>query len=329
MVGDETSKYRSMLEMTYPTSEAVVQNWEDYKLLLDYSFKKIGCASTRGRDIFMTEAVNNPTGNREKLLELLFEEFQFGRVQVGIQALLSIFAVAETSGMLVDSGDGVTHCIPVQDMYVLKNHVERLNIAGSNITKFLGKLMLRRGYAFNSTADYELIREVKEKMCMVSPDFLVDRQLAQQTTCFEKTFTLPDRSTIRLGPERFEAPEILFNPMIDGQELPGCAEMIFASINHCDVDCRKMLYGNIILSGGTTILPGFPTRLANDIRKYYREKVLKGGSDIKIKINVNDSPTRKYSVFQGAAFVAETTQPKDHIWVLKRQWDEKGARIVH
>ena len=84
----------------------------------------------------------------------MFEHFEFGRVQIGIQALLSIFAVAETSGMLVDSGDGVTHCIPVQDMYVLKNHVERLNIAGQSITKFLGKLMLRRGYALNSTADF-------------------------------------------------------------------------------------------------------------------------------------------------------------------------------
>lgn len=141
--------------------------------------------------------------NREKMLQLMFEKFEFGRVQIGVQALLSIFAAGSDSGMLIDSGDGVTHCVPVFKMHVLKNNVERLNIAGQNITKFLAKLLLRRGYAFNGTADFELIRELKEKYCFVSLDFKADTRLADQTTCFEKEHILPDKTRIKIGRERF------------------------------------------------------------------------------------------------------------------------------
>lgn len=102
----------------------------------------------------MTEAVGNPTINRVKMAQLLFEKFHVGRLQLGLQALMALFAEARTTAMLIDSGDGVTHCIPVFDNHILNHQICRLNIAGRHITHRLVKLMHMQGYAFNSTADF-------------------------------------------------------------------------------------------------------------------------------------------------------------------------------
>ena len=171
----------------------MVKNWDDMHLLLDYSFKnvhysitQIGVNNIKGQSLFMTEAVMNPIANRVKMAELVFEKIGVGRFQLGIQALMSLFAEGLETAMLVDSGDGVTHCIPVVDMSIMTNQIGRMNIAGRHITNHLVKLMSMRGYAFNSTADFELIREMKEKYCFVSGDPKVDNKLAAETTYHEK-----------------------------------------------------------------------------------------------------------------------------------------------
>ena len=140
----------------------------------------------QGKSLFMTEAVMNPISNRVKMAELVFEKIGVGRFQLGIQALMSLFAEGLETAMLVDSGDGVTHCIPVVDMSIMSHQIGRMNIAGRHITNHLVKLMSMRGYPFNSTADFEIIREIKEKYCFVSGDLKVDNKLAVETTYHDK-----------------------------------------------------------------------------------------------------------------------------------------------
>lgn len=126
-----------------------------------------------------------------------------------------------------------------------------------------------RGYAFNSTADFEIVREIKESTCFVSGDLAVERKLAKETTIHETEVRLPDNTCIKIGRERFEAPELLFSPYVDGHDFDGVSDMVFKSINGCSVDSRRTLYENILISGGTSMFPGFPTRLENDVRKIY------------------------------------------------------------
>jgi len=118
------------------------------------------------------------------------------------------------TGTVLDSGDGCTHCIPVCQGFIQEHCVKKLNLAGSHVTTHLIKCLMLRGYAFNSTADFELLREIKEKMCYVSINLEKERQVAQDTTVLDKEYKLPDGKTILLGRERFEAPEILNNPNI-------------------------------------------------------------------------------------------------------------------
>lgn len=100
-----------------------------------------------------------------------------------------------------------------------------------------------RGYAFNSTADFEKVREIKEKLCFVSGDLNLDRKLANETTVLETDYKLPDNTKIKIGRERFEGPELLFNPIFGGFDYLGVHEIVFNSINDCPIDTRKQLYG--------------------------------------------------------------------------------------
>jgi len=163
-----------------------------------------------------------------------------------------------------------------------------------------------KGYAFNSTADFELIREIKEKYCFVAGDLEVERKLAKETTIHEKDVRLPDGTSIKIGRERFEGPELLFTPGFGGYECEGVSDLVFNSINNSSVDIRRALYGSVMISGGTSMFPGFPTRLNNDLRKLYEKIVLKGKKDPekKMKIKIIDPPRRRYNVYIGGTVVA-------------------------
>lgn len=186
MVGDEAAENRNYLQVTQPMEHGIVRNWEDMKHLWDYTFDEKLKVDPRGRKVLLTEPPMNPKVNRQRMVQVMFEEYGFQGVYVAIQAVLTLYAQGEigpvamtqsadhlgrrpglTTGVVVDSGDGVTHIVPVYDGYALPHLTRRLDIAGRDVTRYLIKLLLMRGYAFNRTADFETVREIKEKLCYV------------------------------------------------------------------------------------------------------------------------------------------------------------------
>ena len=267
--------------------------------------------------------------NREKMAEVLFEKFGFLGIDVQIQATLSLYAMGYVTGLVIDSGDGVTHCIPVSEGRVLTHSVQRINIAGRHLTDYLIKLLLLRGYNFHTSSDFEVVREIKEKMCYVSADVLKERQLAKETTVLEQDYQLPDGTWIKVGPERFECGEVLFSPYLVGKESDGLSQMVFNSIQASPMDVRSSLYKGMLLSGGTTMLPGISTRIQRDIRKLHRE--MRGGVvSNKISIKVEDPTYRKHLVYIGACTLAKIFKANpENTWVYKFNWEEEGPRIIH
>ena len=164
MFGEQANPYRALLDITYPIEEGRVNNWDDFCKLWSYTFHdKMGIGKDLSKhSILVTEAALNPPKNREKMTELIFEKFGFGKCMFESQALLSLMAEGSTTGIVFDSGDGVSHVIPVCDGYVQNHCVQRLNLAGRHVTNYLVRLLLLRGYAFNSSADFETIRDIKE-----------------------------------------------------------------------------------------------------------------------------------------------------------------------
>jgi len=179
-----------------------------------------------------------------------------------------------SSGVVVDSGDGVTHIVPVYESVVLNHLTRRLDVAGRDVTRQLINLLLRRGYAFNRTADFETVRQIKEKLCYVSYDLELDHKLAEETTVLVESYTLPDGRVIRIGSERFEAPECMFQPHLIDVDQPGIAEMLFNTIQSAEVDIRSSLFKAIVLSGGSSMYPGLPSRLEKEIKQLWLTRVL-------------------------------------------------------
>lgn len=266
MCGDAAAAVRASLETSYPVTNGIIQNWDDMEELWKYTFNEKLAINPPDHKILLTEPPLNPTKNREQMVERMFEKFGFGACNVSIQAMLTLYAQGLRTGVVVDTGDGVSHVIPVYDGFVPQNLIRRLDVAGRHITRYLIKLLLLRGYAFNRTADFETVRQIKEKLCYVAHDIGMERRLAQDTTVLEEAYTLPDGRVIKLGRERFEAPEPLFDPSLVDVEAPGLGDMVFEMIQKAPMDCRTDYYKHIVLSGGTSMYPGFPTRLEKDIR---------------------------------------------------------------
>jgi actin-related protein 2 len=320
---------RSYLEISYPIREGIVDNWDDMEALWRYTFHtKMGLPKDLSKHkILVTEAAMNPKKNRAMMAQLLFEKFGFGHVMFEMQALLTLFAEGETTGLVFDAGDGVSHCIPVYDGFPLYDQVKRLNVAGRHITEYLIKLLLVRGYAFNSSADFETVREIKEQLCYVSYDLKKDRKLAQETTVVDKEYRLPDGNLINVGRERFEAPECLFNPMLIDVESVGISNLIYDSITESPIDCQRALVANVTLAGGTTMFPGLSSRVEKDLKEIYVLDKFNGDRKglNRLPINVIDPPRRKHNVFIGASFISKNTP--DSNWISIQEYKEKGEKM--
>lgn len=331
MVGDEASELRSMLEVSYPMENGIVRNWDDMVSLYDYTFgqSKLNIDPTKCK-LLLTEPPMNPMKNREKMIEVMFETYKFHGLYIAIQAVLTLYAQGILTGVVIDSGDGVTHICPVYDGFALPHLTRRLDIAGRDITRYLIKLLLLRGYAFNHSADFETVRQMKEKLCYVGYDIQQEQKLALETTVLVEQYTLPDGRVIRVGGERFEAPEALFQPHLINVESVGIAELLFNTIQAADIDTRSDLYQHIVLSGGTTMYPGLPSRLEREIKQLYLERVLKGDTEklAKFKIRIEDPPRRKHMVFLGGAVLAEIMKDRNEFWMTRAEYEEKGLKVM-
>lgn len=329
MIGDEASKARAMLQMSYPMDNGIIRNWDEMELLWEYLFDKLK-VETNGSKILLTEPPLNPKRNRERMVEIMFEKFQFEGVYVAIQAVLTLYAQGLLTGVVVDSGDGVTHVVPVYHGYSLPHLTMRLDIAGRDITRYLMKLMTQNGYNFNRTADFETVRQMKESLCYVAYDVELEQKLATETTTVVKQYMLPDGREVKMGSERFTAPEILFQPHLVDIESGGIADVVFQAINQADVDVRADLYKHIVLSGGTTMYPGLPSRLEKEVKQLYLANVLKMDKTRlnKAKIKVEDPPGRKHMVFVGGAVLAEIMKDNLQFWVSKEEYKERGISCL-
>ncbi|KAM9999845.1 hypothetical protein ACTFIZ_008300 [Dictyostelium cf. discoideum] len=316
-VGDEAQSQRGMLSLKYPIKNGMVVNWEYMEKLLFHMFNNELRVSPDQYPILFTESPLNPKSNREMLTQIMFEKFNVPALYIAIQAVLSLYASGRTCGIVLDSGDGVTHTVPIYGGYVLQHSIIRLNFAGSDLTEYMAKLLLERGYSFTTTSEMEIVKSIKEKLAYVAINF--NAELSKPIETFETTYQLPDGQIITIGNERFRCTEVLFQPSIIGLECEGIHETIFKSIMMCDIDIRKHLYANILLSGGNTMFPGISERIYNQLREL---------SPNNMKISIIAFPDRKNLVWIGGSIL--TTLPLfQEMWVSKEEYDEHGPSIIN
>ena len=265
--------------------------------------------------MLLTEAPLNPKANREKMTQIMFETFNVPAMHVSMQSVLLMYSHGRTYALLFECGDGVSHVLPIYEGYALQNAIMRLDFGGRDLTEYLMKLLTERGYSFTTTAEREIVRDIKEKLCYVPLEF--EKEL---TSCTKiEHYRLPGGQEIAIGNERFRCPEALFQPSFLGVESAGIHEACYNSIMKCDYDVRKDLFCSITLCGGSTMFPGIADRmrweLASMVPRNTKKRVV--------------VPTeRMYSGWIGGSILASLSTFQQ-MWISKQEYEEVGPTIVH
>ncbi|KAG7280387.1 hypothetical protein CRUP_035829 [Coryphaenoides rupestris] len=248
------------IKVSYPMDNGMVRSWEDMLHLWDYTFGPDRLnINPPDCKVLLTEPPMNPTKNRQKIAEVMFETYQFYGIYVAIQALL-----------------------------------------------------LLRGYAFNHTADFETVRMLKEKLCYVGYNIAQEQRLANETTVLVESFTLPDGRQVKVGGERFGAPEALFQPHLINVE--GAGTSIGTSCCLGAPPCTLVFR------------PGWSGRSNSCTSNMCWPETQR--SSRKFKIRIEDPPRRKHMVFMGGAVLASIMKDKESFWISREEYLEKGLKVL-
>ena len=274
------------------------------EVLLHRTFNELNINPAE-QNIFITEALINSLSNKEKLTEIMFETFDIKTLCIAPQPLLPLYAEDNTTGVVVESGHGLTQIVPIFMGSVMKEGIRSVELAGQDVTNELCKRL-----ANTTNVDMQNSQIIKETLCTVMSSEVVND--------FEvKSFKINEEKSISIGKEGVLSPEILFNHTIN--EIKGIQGWINKSILHCPIDTRKQLLGSIVISGGNSLLPGFAKRLHKEVTDLAPSTV---------KVRVQASLERIYSVWKGASVLASLSTYPD-ICFTKQEYGNTGPSIVH
>ncbi|KAI6648084.1 Actin-4 [Oopsacas minuta] len=319
-VGDEAQSKRGILALQYPIEHGIVTNWDDMEHIWHHTFYNELRVAPEECGVLMTESPLNPKANQEKMVQIMFEIFSIPFLHQCIHPILSLYASGRTTGLVIDSGASVSHVVPIFKQHACTQAILRQDIAaGRDLTDYLLKILCKRGYSFTTSAEREIVRDIKEKLGYVYINFDEEIHESEPDDTFEKKYELPDGQVITIGNERYRCTEPIFSPSLIGMSACGIQDLVYSSVMKCDIDLHKYLFKNIILSGGNTMFYGYSQRIEKEVTQ------LAPTCD---KVKVIAPPERKYSTWIGGSILASMTDFYK-ICISHDEYEEYGPSLVH
>ena len=347
-IGKEAVTAAKSYEVSYPERHGQIDNWTHMEQYWEQTIFKYLRAEPEDHYFLLTEPPLNAPENREYLAEIFFETFNVPGLYIAVQAVLALAASWTSSkvtertltGTVIDSGDGVTHVIPVAEGYVIGSCIKHIPIAGRDITLFVQQLLRERDEKIPPSEAQEMAKRIKEQYSYVCPD--IAKEFAKYDADPAKWFRVHKALdpiskkpySINVGYERFLAPEVFFNPEIYSSEfLTPLPVLVDDTIQSCPIDTRRGLYKNIVLSGGSTLYKDFSRRLQRDVKRFVDARrattiELSQGriQPAQIDVSVISHNMQRYAVWFGGSMLASTPEFYSACHT-KQQYDEVGPAI--
>eukprot|EP01097_Dermamoeba_algensis_P005355 TRINITY_DN3405_c0_g1_i2.p1 TRINITY_DN3405_c0_g1~~TRINITY_DN3405_c0_g1_i2.p1 ORF type:complete len:287 (-),score=72.93 TRINITY_DN3405_c0_g1_i2:384-1244(-) len=238
-VGYQAQLHRDVAKVRNPISGGVIQNFDDMEKIWSYTFSEQLKIDPSERAVLMTEAPFNPTRNREKMVEIMFEKYRVTGFHAALQAAMSLMAAGQESGLVLESGDSVTHAIPIVEGAPIAPAIMRFEVAGADVTEFFIRLLTERGYYFTSAREKQVAIDMKESLAYVALNFQEELALATSSSNLVKKYSLPDGRVLEVNAERFICGESFFTPGFLGVEFEGLHKAVFKSVNKCSTRREK------------------------------------------------------------------------------------------
>ncbi|KAJ6250520.1 actin [Anaeramoeba flamelloides] len=319
-IGEEAQKKRGILSLKHPIEKGIITDWGNMESIWSHVFKNELKVAPEQHPILLTQTPLNPKANREKMTEIMFETFKVPAAHLGNTSTLALYASGRTTGMMVEFGYGRTYSVPIYEGYALPYAIKSLDVGGADLTEYLTKILSERGYSLTTTAHREIVRDIKNKLCYVPFDFDGEMIIASESSSIEKNYETQDGQVFTLGNERFRCPEALFQPQLIGRKQVGIHETTYNSAMRCDVDIRKDLYHNVVISGGTSMFTGLSERLRKELNCLALSMI--------DTVKVIAPPERKCTVWIGGSILASLSTFQS-VWISSEEYEESGPSIVH
>jgi actin len=322
-IGDDAMKMRKFLKLTWPVEGCRFDDLDDYEKLIGGLLIELR-VSPETHPIMMTETDNSTKQIREQITRRMFEVFNVPALCIVPRSAMALYANGRSTGLVIDISETVCYIVPVYEGYRVPHAVVRCNFGMRSIVDCMCRQLLEYGIAEQGgrAAWLEIVRKIVEDTAFVALDFAEACTQASESTALCKEYELPDGQIIIVNTPRFAAPEMLFTPEIDkeGTEEPGIHTAALRAINACDVDIRRQLFENIILTGPGTMFKGIAERLTKEIVALAPQTAVR-------VIAAND---RAYSPWVGAStFAGLSTTTIERFFVTREEYDEYGPNIVH
>jgi actin len=321
-IGDEIQNKRDVLAINQPIKKGIITDWDDMEKIWQYIFDKELRVSPEHHPVLLTDVPLNPKINREKMCEIMFETFNTPLFSVSLAGILGVYASGRGSAITLDVGHEVSHVLAIYEGYSFQHAIDRMNFGGNDLTDyFLQMLNGERGHSFTCNSDKEIVRKIKESMGYTELDFEEKNNSTEYnySSSVEKLYELPDGRRITVGNERFRCAEPLFQPHLLGKDFPGLHQFLYSSLMKCDIDTRRDLMCNVILTGGCTMFTGLRERMLKELKHLIPKTT---------RVQVIAPPERKLSVWIGGSILASLSMFQN-LAISKMDYEENGPGVVH